>query len=253
MEKKKMNSYVKMIVVMCIGGLIGGIIGFGSFYFGGDWNYMLSSFAYVIETYAHIILWFLVLLALAICTFCYRKSTNILQQFLTSTDDDIQESLDEKYDFWQTFGITTSNVLLGVAFIVFAFPFSDIMMINLVQLGKLVVAFLLCMVICIIYQIASVKQLKKKDPMKYDDAMSFKFPEKYLETCDEGEKQIIYKASHKTFVLMQQITLYILGFAVLGNMVLGTGIAAVVLVGLIYITMTTTYSIYTLKLQKNKI
>lgn len=252
MEKKKTNSYVKMIIVMCIGGAIGAVIGLGSFYFNGSLLSVFSSIAHMIEINAHIILCILTALALLITVFCYYKSGNILKQSLIATDDDTQDLLDKKYDFWGTFGVASSNILLGTTFIVFAFPFSDILSIGLNKIWQLIVTFLLCMTICITYQIAIVKQMKKKDPTKYGDAMSFKFQDKFLETCDEGEKIIIYRSAYKTFVLMQQITIYVLGIACLGHMLFGTGITAVVLVGILYIIMTTAYSIYAIKSQKSR-
>lgn len=250
MKKKTMNSYVKLIIVMCIGGLIGAVIGFSSFFFGGNLASALSASAHIIEANAHLILWFLALLALFISLFCYHRSGTILKQSLITTDDEKQDILDDQYDFWGTFGITASNILLGVAFISFSFTSSDIGSIDLSQIGQSTAAFLFCMIICIVYQIAAVKQMKKKDPVKYDDAMSLKFQEKFLETCDEGEKLIIYKSAYKTFIFMQQITMYVLCIACIGHMLFRTGITAVVLIGILYITMTTAYSIYSLKFQR---
>lgn len=253
MKKKKMNSYVKLIVTMIIGGFIGAIIGFADFFFGNGLKDILSKFAFLLETNAHIILWFLVFLSLLVNTFCYCKSGSILKQSLTVNDDDTQDFLDKKYDLWGTFGIATSNIILVISFVVLAFSCSNIMSISLRHAAQLLVSFLLCMIICIVYQIAIVKQMKKKDPTKYDDAMSMRFQEKFIETCDEGERQLIYKSAYKTFVFMQQITVYILCIAILGHLMLGTGMAAVILIGILYITMTTAYSIYSIKLQQTKV
>ena len=97
----------------------------------------------MIEVNAHIILCILTALALLITAFCYYKSGNILKQSLIATADDTQDLLDKKYDFWGTFGVASSNILLGTTFIVFAFPFSDILSIGLNKIWQLIVTFFL--------------------------------------------------------------------------------------------------------------
>ena len=68
-----------------------------------------------------------------------------------------------------------------------------------------IVPFLLTVIVCTMYQVAAVRQMRRKDPSKKGDAADLHFEKEWLESCDEAEQTIIYKTSYKTFVLMKTI------------------------------------------------
>lgn len=250
MKKTHLNSYLKLAIIIIVSGLIGGILGFITSYFHISIAHIFNMFISLIQYHANIIMWILTIIAAAICIACYRKSEQILQDFLKSDDDEEQELLDRKYDFWGTFGISFSNIILCLSIVLFAFPFTIFSEVPWNFFVSLIIAFLLCMLICSVYQIAIVKQMKRKDPVKYDDAMSFDFQNKYLKTCDEGERQLIYQSSYKAFQLTSKLMMFMLVIALLAHVQYGNGLLAIVLLGGLYIIMMTSYSIYSLKLQK---
>ena len=253
MKKRHLNSYLKLIIIIIVSGFIGGIIGFSAVLFDTTLADIVNLLVSFIQYNAPAIMWILAVCSIVFSLTCYVKCSKILQQYLSSNDDNEQDFLDKNYDFWGTFGISGTNILLCLILILFAFPFTILFDMPHAFFLHTLAALFVCLITCCVFQIALVKQMKKKDPVKYDDAMSFNFASKWLQTCDEGERQIIYQASYKTFQFTSKLLLFVLVIAILSHILYGNGLLAIVLIGVIFMVMLTAYSVYTLRLQKEKI
>ena len=63
---------------------------------------------------------------------------------------------------------------------------------------------------------------------------------------------VIYKSSYKAFTMMKTLLMILLTIAMLGQLSIGTGMTAVVLLALANIIMLSVYSAYSMKFQKTK-
>lgn len=70
---------------------------------------------------------------------------------------------------------------------------------------------------------------------------SSKFTEQWVESCDEAEKEIIYKSAYKTYIVLNKVIPILLLLTLIANMFLNTGILAVLVVAVIYLVTGMTY------------
>ena len=61
------------------------------------------------------------------------------------------------------------------------------------------------------------------------------------ESCDEAEKEIIYKSAYKTYIVLNKVIPILLLLTLIANMFLNTGILAVLVVAVIYLVTGMTY------------
>ena len=251
MKHRKINSYIKCILIMIIGGIFGVALAIGSSVVNLVLHNTVRNLFTLIHDNAFIFLAFILLFVICTGFLCYRKGETIIRQTLASTDDDRQDILDREYDIWGTIGITASNTFLILAMMIYACAATE----PIIQTSFLYTTGLLLLIAVSgsFYQIAFVRQNKRKDPSKFDDAMDLRFQKKFLASCDEAEKQIIYQSTYKSFQLMKYILMGSFIIALLFHVYSGNGILALTLIGIIYIIMLASYSIYTLKLQKEHI
>lgn len=73
------------------------------------------------------------------------------------------------------------------------------------------------------------------------DPTSSKFTEQWVESCDEAEKEIIYKSAYKTYIVLNKVIPILLLLTLIANMFLNTGILAVLVVAVIYLVTGMTY------------
>ena len=249
-KSKKMNSYIKMLLFMALGGVIGGVGGYVFIYYEDGVAGMMGALSGWITKRVLIIMVVLTLIVLILCILCYWKSGMIIRSMEGQEDDELQDRMDKKFDFWGTVGVMVSNIgmCLGMIFLAFSFKLD-----SKGAAGRMLycaVLLIVCTAICGMYQVAMVKQIKQKDPMKRGEASDIHFQRDFLASCDEAERKVIYMASYKTFMLMKTMLMLAIVIAMIGHLIWQTGLIAVILLGICYGLMTVTYGIYTVRLQK---
>ena len=168
--EKKMNSYLKMILIMCLGGAIGAVFGVGLVLCEDGMAGMLQAFSGWMRAYVVPILWVFVAASLVVSIVCYRKAESYVQK-MDEEDDSLMEELDQRYEAWSSAGMLASSVLMCLSMVIFAFGFPVTEEEAAYQrLGMTVIPFLATVLVCAMYQIAAVKQLRRKDPFKKGDA-----------------------------------------------------------------------------------
>ncbi len=256
-SKKKMNAYVKILLMLALGGVIGGMFGLLTGFNQGRINTVVADSYEWICLNVSVIIAVLLVLALIVLPICYRKGEKIMRQIEQTVDEEQQDKLDSQYDFWNTVGIGVSNVIVITEMVIFAFkiPRGEEAISAQMRSGMTtaVVLFLVVAIICTFYQVAAIKQARRKDPSKKGEASDLYFHKEWLQSCDEAEKRVIYQASYKALCLMQTFMMFALAFAMLGQACWGTGMMAIVLLGICYLVMMTAYCIYSLRLQKTRL
>lgn len=103
------------------------------------------------------------------------------------------------------------------------------------------IIFILCYFYDIYLSVRYVKAIQAAHPEKKGDPTSSKFTEQWLESCDEAEKEIIYKSAYKTYIVLNKVIPLLLLLTLIANMFLNTGILAVLVVAVIYLVTGMTY------------
>ena len=118
-----MNSYLKMILIMCLGGAIGAVFGVGLVLCEErGWQACCRHFPAWMRAYVVPILWVFVAASLVVSIVCYRKAESYVQK-MDEEDDSLMEELDQRYEAWSSAGMLASSVLMCLSMVIFAFGF----------------------------------------------------------------------------------------------------------------------------------
>ena len=99
-------------------------------------------------------------------------------------------------------------------------------------------------VVILFLEAALVNQIQKADPMKKGDIGSLRFNRDWLESCDEAERLGIYKASYKSFQVMNSLCPVMEAAALLGKIMFDTGNFPIILVTVLWAVQTGVYCFY---------
>lgn len=90
-------------------------------------------------------------------------------------------------------------------------------------------------------------------PEKRGDMNSKNFQKDWMASCDEAEKEMVYQSAYKAYMALGKMIQILLCATMILHLVFHTGILAVIVVGVIYLTMTLTYHRSCVSLQKAKL
>lgn len=93
---------------------------------------------------------------------------------------------------------------------------------------------------------------KKLNPEKQGSAFDPKFRKKWIESCDEAQKQIVWRAGFDAFRKGNNVCLIVWMAAVLIQLIFRTGIMPMICVGIIWLTLNITYINTAEKLERRK-
>lgn len=181
-----------------------------------------------------------------IIVYNYNSVKNMI--FLEMKEED-DEDLAKKIDSIQDKALTIGVVNYICSFALFGISIDDR---NPWILGSAVI-FLIFMAITFFLEIKVINQVKQRDPMKKGNPMSDNFKEEWIDSCDEAEKLMIFKAAYKSFLMMQYVLIVFMVICMLTKSIFGTGNLPIILIGLLWLTQTLSYSYYCKELQKNKL
>ena len=246
-QRNKPNSYGKLTKRMLISLGIGGVFGCfaGIFMTFGVKNGM-SDLSDLVRPLALPIIAVIFVVSIVLMEFYSRKLKDTMKH-LEEAEDEQYEVLsyeEEKYGAM----LMNCNVISQVCdIIVLTFTFSRSWLEE--ASGKELAGFLAtCALFCInfflygYYQMRYVKMVQAAHPEKRGDMNSKNFQKDWMASCDEAEKEMLGK--------MIQI---LLCATMILHLVFHTGILAVIVVGVIYLTMTLTYHRSCVSLQKAKL
>ncbi|WP_442911333.1 DUF3169 family protein [Lachnoclostridium sp. An131] len=111
---------------------------------------------------------------------------------------------------------------------------------------------MICMVYDSFWQIRYVKLIQLGHPEKTADPSSRNFQKKWLESCDEAEREVIYRSAYKAYAMMGKLVPVLLVVTMLANLFFNTGMLAVVMVAVIWLAVTMTYTCSCVALKEEK-
>lgn len=112
---------------------------------------------------------------------------------------------------------------------------------GMVHFGIVLLGMLVILTIMSISQQKIVNFEKELNPEKHGSVYDIKFNKRWLETCDEAERYVIYKAAYKAYRVMGVTFSVAWVFTVLGMMAFDTGFFPVVIVLALWMTMICAY------------
>lgn len=112
------------------------------------------------------------------------------------------------------------------------------------------ISFVLAAFLILLFQKQSVDFLKTINPEKHGSAFDFNFQKKWVESCDEAQQLLIYKAAYKGYMagLYTCLALWLLCF--FANIIFDVGLLPVACVTIIWLVITLVYHAESHRLQK---
>ena len=244
--KEKKSSYFtatwKMLAAVIIGGIAGGVSAVIYELMKKGIDAGIRTINGTIQQYIFPTLIIIAVVTVVVGEYSLYRLKNVYKEMKDADEDRFYE-LDyeeEKGGAW-TSGV---NLVSQVAcIIILSFGYS----LKYIESGKsryflfACIIFILCYFYDIYLSVRYVKAIQAAHPEKKGDPTSRKFTEQWVESCDEAEKEIIYKSAYKTYIVLNKVIPLLLLLTLIANMFLNTGILAVLVVAVIYLVTGMTY------------
>lgn len=259
-DKKAFKGFVIVLVVSAI---VGGILGFSAAYLNDTLgesipNLLMNIFG-VITPFANIVLCVLGLIAYKIVYTNSRKEYELWKEIDEDKQDDYDtvDKIEEKLSYVLVF--TSISTILGFFFFgigIMLLPFdsinSDISNMGNIKIALLLIGFILNIASVIFIQKKIINFEKEMNPLLKGSVYDVKFTEKWLDSCDEGIKLEIYKSAYKAYTSVSTTCIILWMFCVLGYDIWNFGIMPMVMVIIIWLVQTVSYSMESIKISKSK-
>lgn len=259
--KKKMNTYLKYGLILLACALVGGVLGFVSTMAEGP----LAGFRYLAEELSAVIcrylfVEFVVLLVIEI--FFGEKSMRRMKDHakaLETAEDEDADRIEYEMEKDAAWGVGILNVIAFLSMVLLATGYS-MDYIKSVANVKDGVAFLgACVLFIVLYTYNgfwSVRQIRlqqKIDPSKKGDPTSTKFTEQWVESCDEAEKEVIYRSAYKSYLALSKWIPVLMVVTMISHLIWNTGVMAIVVVGVVWTVQNVSYLKSCVVLRKQKL
>lgn len=184
----------------------------------------------------------------------YKKAQSHLSRTGLDNDDDFAQ-IDRDLGI----SMTILNMIFVVAFLffgIFAAGLETIMhqfeqrssFAGLVAVT--IIVFLVGSFTAIYLQSRLIKLIKVLYPDKKGDLLELRFAKDWLESCDEAEQYIIYRAAYKTYRVTNQCLIFFWLIAVFGAMFFDTGLLPIILITTLWGISNIVYCTQSAKLTK---
>lgn len=246
-SNKKMNTYLKVALFTLAAAVGGGILGLLTFLiFDGAGGSIEGGITMMMTQIQRLIVPFLILIFILSVVFGeinHRKFRAIIER-LVDADEEECDILDYEEERIGAYGLIANILSQVLSFIVLAMGYS---MKYIESTGDhrflyACIVFIICLSYDSFWQIRYVKTIQVAHPEKQGDPSSTKFQQQWLESCDEAEREVIYQSSYKTYITLNKIIPVLLLLTMLSNLFLDTGILAIVIVAIIWLITSVSYT-----------
>lgn len=255
MQKKKMNTLAKFAWIMSGSAILGGVLGFASYWFFGN------TFSEIGKGGMRLVS-FMQQLAIPLLLFITAGSVlygewNLKKQ--KEIGSKVNETEEEECDMWEyqlektsAAGtvVNTISQILCILVLANGYSLKYISDGHAKQTLALCGIFLLCYFYDGLWQVRMVKNIQQIYPKMKGDPSSRKFQQQWLESCDEAEKEYIYQSAYKCYQQMGKWIPFLLLVAMLGELMFHTGIFAIIMVAAIWLLVTISYTGSCVKLKQ---
>lgn len=240
--KTYLKYALKLLVCICIGAVLGAAIAFIDV---SEWDRYAEMVQGVIRDHLLILLIFLTLVSIVIGEMTLKRMRKLGKEF-SDVEDERGDEIEYELEHTGCIGLigTTTIMVLSIAILATVYSMAYIDKVVSTDNGSLLISFGIFIVLNIYngyWQMRYVKTIQRIYPDKLADPASGKFQKQWLENCDEAEREMIYQASYKTYIRLSKVMPVLTVLAMLGNLMWNTGILAVLLLGVVWITLVVTY------------
>ncbi|MBK5243632.1 MAG: DUF3169 family protein [Eubacteriaceae bacterium] len=242
---KKLNITAKFFIIMIISGIFGGILG-GTLSMGeaAITGFFIKLEAFILN-YNLIIQSVILGISALIIIILYVTAKRKLSQ-LKEDEEAFFDGMDRRLNFLLPFisvDMIFSFCFFGVSIISFSENFNPWALI--IFLGN--IAFTLIMITKVI------KLTKVLYPEKKGNPLDFNFDKVWIESCDEAEKYVVYKAAYKCYQFMNFAYSGAMIISLLISIIINIGIYPYLLLGFLWIAQTLAYSVNAIKYQHGQL
>lgn len=255
---KQMNSYKKagliLLAAMAGGGILGALLGIGMFFFGSDIGTGTRKILTLFQESMLPLMSVLTVITVFYGEYSLRKIREYGQKILDAEEEEC-DILEYEHGKWGARGMLGNIFSQIFCILVLSAGYS----MEYLERGKssgyltVCVIFLLCYVYDAFWQIRFVKGVQRVYPEKKGDPVSGKFQQQWLESCDEAEKDLIYRSAYRSYQVSRKFIPVLLVIAMLGHLCLNTGIFAILLVSVIWLIVMVTYLNSCIRLRREKL
>lgn len=248
-ENRKENRHAlgKFLIVLVAAGILGGVVGFLSEMMNLSLQELFG------EAYRLIydnMLWIMIVFAVIFQVIMWSFIIGAKKLFSQWSGD--EDATSKKIDIKIGHVMVIANILMIGSLIMFGWRTSGIIASNgdYSETMILVVVFIVNAAGVIIGQKMAVDLTKEMNPEKKGSVFDTNFQKKWLETCDERERQQTYQCAWQAFKVMNIVFVVALLLCFFLSDIAGIGTAPGVIVGILWLIQTSIYSVYAIKLSK---
>lgn len=250
-DNSKLKGFVLMMAVCLVVGFIGGFVVAGArdkeiFKEAAS---LLSDAIKFISVYINLAL--TIISGIAV-TILYRQSRKLFEAW-DGENEDISKKFEKKLNI--ALIITSIDTILLFVFM----AIGAIRLWELKTMGKnaftiisiltYIVGIVCTLLFTLIAQQKIVNITKEINPEKQGSIFDTKFQKKWIESCDELEKQQIYEASYASYKAVSSTCMIILFLLLLGSDLCDIGVLPICITGIIWLVSTLSYSVKCLKFE----
>ena len=252
---KKKTSVRRFLFKISVAALIGAILGacFGIFPpdSGSTPELISREISTSIQPFIFPGLILITILSIGSQEFYFSKLKKICTE-MEDAEDELFDLLDFKEEKGGAILLGINIFSQGICIILFAFGYSFDYLKNFFALNTCII-FLLCTCYNGAMQARYIKLIQKFHPEKNGDVSYLHFREQWLESCDEAEKEMIYRSAYKSYSNTTKCVALLLLVTMIAHLLFHTGIFAIVAVAFIYLFQSLTYYISCVRVKKSRL
>ena len=246
MKAKQKNVYKKLVWMILIALVAGGVLGFAgalaAAIFGGAGAEGLALLARRAQS--------IMLPGMAVITAASVLYGEWNLRKLGEICKNLMNSEDEECDRWEyeeeRMGArgTLANVLSQILCILLLSSGYSLKYITAETAGSFLVVcalFIVCFIYDGFWQVRYVKLEQKAHPEKQGDPTSLKFQDQWLMSCDEAEREVIYRSAYASYRRTGKCIPVLLFVTMISHLFLDTGVMAILVVAFVWLVNTVSY------------
>lgn len=251
-NKKAIIPFAIMLIISMVGGgIIGavGVMGFREIKDPMEFSIQLEN--NLILLLGNISPWIMVgtsVVSLIVCLLMLGLAKKEFRKSSYVEDDDLR-----KIEMKLTIALMVSIIQMMIQFLFFSLATMSAFIVNTkesaINVFLAVFLFFVGVAISIVLQQQSVDFTKEMNPEKQGSVYDKKFAKKWLESCDEAEQLIIYKASYKAYQTTNMLCIGLWLVLTMLGYFLRTGLLAIVIVITFWAVINIAYSLEASKLE----
>ncbi|MGL5348578.1 MAG: DUF3169 family protein [Peptostreptococcaceae bacterium] len=254
-DKKAFRGYLAIMIVSGIAGATFSLVSDNLKDTLGD--NLANFFMNVLEQiapYATIVLSMIVIIISSIIYTKSRKGYELWKDTDTDEDEDTIDKIEQNLSY--VLLAVSVNMILGFFFLGAGFKLIIFNNVNdeldIIKSIYLLIGFILCAASSTIIQKKIVNLAKEINPLLKGSVYDSKFAKKWIDSCDESLKLEIYKSAYKSFTSVSFTCAILWLFCIVGFDLWNFGIMPLVMVTIIWLVLTVSYSLESIKNSKRK-